>query len=174
MTGPGLTEQQLADIRADIELAVSGRWVGVPAGGERFAAGMRVVDQHAVPLLAHVDLLTAQLAEARALVASYGSPVLGPVPLPPVDEGYLKALARREELVRTGVTDLEWADGLALCPAGERCTSGINATFALTKRGRLGVHRSDYGRSCDGSGQHPAVVLRYVPAPEPDPAGTPA
>ncbi|MEU7092958.1 hypothetical protein [Kitasatospora aureofaciens] len=172
MTRPGLTEQELAVIRADIEPAVSGPMVGVPAGGERYAASVRVADQHALRLLAHVDVLTAQLAEARRTIASYGSPVLGGVPAPKVDEGQLRVLALRAELERTGTTSLKWADGHGLCPEGPHCTAGLLAVFPLTSRGRLPVHRiTQHSPQCQGTGKKPLVVLRYV---APEPAPTPA
>lgn len=167
----GLSEQELAEIRADVELAIAGPWTGVPNEGQRFVAGLRVAEVHAVKLLAQVDLLTAQLAEARARLASYGSPVTGPVTAPPVDEGYLKAITFREELERTGITNQPWADGRGLCSRGAKCTAGPLSVFPLTKRGTLPVHRpSQHGPKCAGSGRKPSRVLRYVPPTEPVPA----
>jgi hypothetical protein len=104
----------------------------------------------------------AENARLRERLASYGSPVIGPVPLPPVDKGQLKKIAIREELERTGVTDQAWAVGRGLCPAKNQCPAGLLALFELTKRGRLPKHRGDYGPACDGSGQKPSVVLRLA------------
>ncbi|WP_030236940.1 hypothetical protein [Streptomyces sp. NRRL S-350] len=164
----GLTAEELAAIRADVELAVSGKWTGVPAGGERFAAGMRVADVHAVKLLAEVDLLTTLLAEARERLAAYGTPVLQFPPLPGPDRGEIER-ARIRTMMEAGFTDYPAFVGLGVCPEGDRCPMGPTQGFHLTKRGRLPVHRPDlYGRRCDGSGERPLVVLAYLPEPAPE------
>ncbi len=116
------------------------------------------------------ELLAARDAEnarLRERLAGYGTPVLGPVPPPPVDQGALKRLAVREEMERTGTTGHEFAVGRALCPARLRCPSGLLALFQLTKRGRLPVHRGNYGPACEGSGKKPTVVLRRAAASSP-------
>jgi hypothetical protein len=102
---------------------------------------------------------TGELDTARERLANYGSPIVGPVPVPQVDQGAIKQLAVRDELERTGTTPWAWAVGRSLCPERTGCPSGLLALFELTKRGRLPVHRGDYGPRCEGSGKLPAVVL---------------
>lgn len=67
MTVP-LSDDQLAKIRADIQLAAEGPLVGVPAGAQRYEAWLRIGDQHGAALLAEVDRLRAVLAAVSAKV----------------------------------------------------------------------------------------------------------
>ncbi|MFF2612306.1 hypothetical protein [Kitasatospora sp. NPDC058046] len=162
-----LTDDQLAVIRADLELAESGRMIGVPAGAERYEAWVRIGDHHARALLDHVDVLTRQLGEARELVASYGTPVTRFPPLPPEDPGLARQRADRE-LMKSGFTTYPPFVGLGICP-DDRCPTGPTSAFHLTTRGRLPVHRGGlYDTRCDSSGAKPAAVLACAYEPDPD------
>ena len=69
----------------------------------------------------------------------------------------------REQQMRaeleTGFTDQEWAVGMVLCPAREKCTSpsGMRALFKPLKNGRLPMHRDMFGYACRGARQRPTT-----------------
>ena len=105
---------------------------------------------HLHAALAEVDRLTERLN-------SYGTPVLGGVPVAAPDPGYERMERARAELDK-GLTDQEWAVGRIVCPEGFSCVSHPLALFKPTKRGRLPVHRHErFGLPCRGSGQKPVT-----------------
>ncbi|MFJ8855140.1 hypothetical protein [Streptomyces sp. NPDC102437] len=77
-------------------------------------------------------------------------------------------LADREQQMRavleTGFTDQEWAVGMVLCPAREKCTAGMRALFKPLKNGRLPMHRW-LTYACDGANKRPTtppLQLRFT------------
>lgn len=66
-----LSDNQLAKIRADIQLAAAGPLVGVPAGAQRYEAWVRIGDQHGAALLADNDRLRTLLAAISAKVDQF-------------------------------------------------------------------------------------------------------
>lgn len=76
---------------------------------------------------------------------------------------YTHEQSDREQQMRadleTGFTDHEWAVGMVLCPARERCTSpsGMRALFKPMKNGRLPMHRGWLGDACTGARQKPTT-----------------
>lgn len=66
---------------------------------------------------------------------------------------------RMRESLETGFTDQEWAVGMVLCPAREKCTSpaGMRALFKPLKNGRLPMHRGTFGHACAGARQKPTT-----------------
>jgi hypothetical protein len=78
--------------------------------------------------------------------------------------------ADREQQMRagleTGFTDQEWAVGLVICPAREKCTAGLRSIFKPLKNGRLPMHRDWLGYPCSGARQKPTTPpLQLRPAP---------
>lgn len=98
--------------------------------------------------MALVDQL---LAEERA---RYGTPVTSYPPLPPPDPGWARIKKMRTEL-ETGFTTYEWAVGKVLCPAREKCPSGLRALFTPLKNGRLPMHRDTFSYACPGAHKKP-------------------
>ncbi|MDK0525087.1 hypothetical protein [Streptomyces sp. ML-6] len=85
-------------------------------------------------------------------------------------------LADREQQMRanleTGFTDQEWAVGMVLCPAREKCTSpaGMRALFKPLTNGRLPMHRDWLGKVCAGANKKPTtppLQLRSAVTEEP-------
>ncbi|MFL6096136.1 MAG: hypothetical protein ACJ71Y_11860 [Blastococcus sp.] len=70
------------------------------------------------------------------------------------------------EGLETGFTDQEWAVGYVLCPAREKCPSGLRSLFKPLKNGRLPMHRDWIGYACPGARQKPTTPpLQLRPAP---------
>lgn len=69
----------------------------------------------------------------------------------------------REDL-ETGFTDQAWAVGFVICPARQKCPSGLRALFRPLKNGRLPMHRDTFGYACSGARQKPTTPpLRLRP-----------
>lgn len=61
------------------------------------------------------------------------------------------------EGLETGFTDQHWAVGYVICPAREKCPSGLRALFKPLKNGRLPMHRGTFGHACAGARQKPTT-----------------
>ncbi|MFJ8798465.1 hypothetical protein [Streptomyces sp. NPDC102487] len=67
--------------------------------------------------------------------------------------------------MEAGFTDQEWAVGYVVCPAREKCPSGLLGVFKPLKSGRLPMHRHWLGEPCDGTRQKPTTPpLKLRPA----------
>ncbi|WP_406740744.1 hypothetical protein [Streptomyces atratus] len=82
-------------------------------------------------------------------------------------------LANHEQQMRadleTGFTDQEWAVGMVLCPAREKCTAGMRALFKPLKNGHLPMHRW-LTYPCAGANKKPTtppLKLRSTATEEP-------
>ena len=104
---------------------------------------------HLRDALAEVDRLTEQLA-------AYGTPVTTYPPLPPPDPGYEQIERRRAEM-ETGYVEWEWAVGMVLCPAREKCPERIDSVFKPLKNGRLPMHRGMLRIPCPGANKRPTT-----------------
>ncbi|WP_330294447.1 hypothetical protein [Streptomyces sp. NBC_00503] len=122
---------------------------------------------HLHAALAEVDRLTELLGRQAPPVAPEPEAEAEAEPAPTGIE------LRRAEL-DAGFTDVEWAVGMALCPAREQCTSGrLDQLFKPMEDGRLPAHWDELsGAACSGSGRVPTTpLLRLRPKPSPDSAG---
>lgn len=61
------------------------------------------------------------------------------------------------EGLETGFTDQAWAVGYILCPAREKCPSGLRSLFKPLKSGRVPMHRDWLGHACAGARQKPTT-----------------
>lgn len=110
-------------------------------------------------LAAHLHAALAEVDRLQERLDSYGSPVRGRVPLPKDEDAWGRKRAFRREL-ESGFTTAPQLVGMALCPAGAECPSGLYALFHPTRRGRMPMHRSQYGNTpCPAVGQK-ATPLR--------------
>ncbi|HET7720502.1 MAG TPA: hypothetical protein VFK43_11080 [Acidimicrobiales bacterium] len=115
---------------------------------------------HLHAALAEVDRLTERLN-------NYGTRVTSYPPLPPPDPAYKRIEERRAEF-EAGFTTLEWAVGMVLCPAREKCPRRLDSVFTLLKNGRLPMHRDAFGHACPGALKKPItppLQLRTVETP---------
>ncbi|UQI49824.1 hypothetical protein M1P56_35635 (plasmid) [Streptomyces sp. HU2014] len=104
---------------------------------------------HLHAALAEVDRLTERLAR-------YGTPVPSAPSLPPPDPAYAQIERQRAEL-ESGFTSLEWAVGMVLCPAREKCPDRLDTVFKPLKNGRLPMHRNLFGHACPGARKRPVT-----------------
>jgi hypothetical protein len=129
-------------------------------------AALAVVQPELDRLRAELEQSRQQLDEARERLANYGTPLRGPVAAPPIDQSDEVRQAQRALLESGAVPEqYAWVVGKVICPEGAKCPAGITAIFNPTKRGRLPVHRSDYGiQACPGSGQKATPLKLAAPA----------
>ncbi|MFE2283929.1 hypothetical protein ACFXDJ_07130 [Streptomyces sp. NPDC059443] len=121
---------------------------------------------HLHAALAEVDRLTELLGRQGPSAASDLEPESEPEPV------HTEIELRRAEL-EAGFTDVEWAVGMALCPAREKCTSGrLDQLFKPMEDGRVPMHWDDLsGAACSGGGQPPTTpLLRLRPKSSPESA----
>lgn len=75
----------------------------------------------------------------------------------PTPDPAITTQGQRAEL-ETGFTNWEWAVGMVLCPAREKCTAGrSDQLFRPLKDGRLPMHRGLFGVPCAGAHKRPAT-----------------
>ncbi|MEZ3180324.1 hypothetical protein KYY02_17015 [Streptomyces pimonensis] len=75
--------------------------------------------------------------------------------MPMTHEQYEREQQMRAEL-ETGFTDYDGFVGWVICPAREKCPSGLRGVFKPLKNGRLPMHRhGTYGEPCIGARQKP-------------------
>lgn len=79
-------------------------------------------------------------------------------------------IERMRTEMETGFTDQDWAVGMVLCPARDRCTSGKHSVFKPLKTGRLPMHRGWLGAACDGANQEPTTPPLKLRPTTPAPA----
>jgi hypothetical protein len=79
----------------------------------------------------------------------------------------------RAEL-ETGLTEWEWAVGLVLCPAREKCTERIDQLFVPLKNGRLPMHRGLFNIPCVGAHKKPLTAPLQLRQTADGPPGRPA
>jgi hypothetical protein len=82
---------------------------------------------------------------------------------------YTPEQAEREQQMRadleTGFTDYPGFVGWVICPAREKCPSGLRGVFKPLKNGRLPMHRHTFGEPCAGAKQKPTTPpLQLRPA----------
>lgn len=110
------------------------------------AAAAAVPDPAPGTWAAHLHAALAEADRLQDIVSTYGSPILGGVPLPEVNPVWERRAAVRA-LMESGVAPSAGSVGFVICP-NSHCPAGPLAMFKPLKGNRVPMHRSSYGTAC--------------------------
>ncbi|MEU3279246.1 hypothetical protein [Streptomyces antibioticus] len=122
-------------------------------------------------LAAYLHAALAEVDRLTELVDRYRAPLPGGPSTPKEPDRSYALMEERRTEAESGYTDYEPFVGMVLCPAREKCPSGLLGVFRPMKDGRLPMHRDTYGHPCPGAHHKPvtpALELRPQTPPAED------